>query len=300
MGAIKRLLKLILPGPVKSWISSLLHCRDYLLERSLRSAVREQGLAGLYARLERIVPDIKRQYTRVELGGGWPTVKTRGHHAFQISLAMKAMDLVCPGASGLVIADIGDSAGTHLLYLESLYPSIKVFGVNMDPAAVERIKARGVPAVLARAEDLPSLSMEADIYLAFELLEHLNDPVDFLHSLSGMRRCRALVISVPFIRASRVGLQHLRREERRRVYAENTHMFELSPGDWGLLFRHAGWKVIYDKVYLQYPRRGPLRMMKRTWEEIDFEGSYGAVLVRDQEWSSLYADWAGPNPLRPA
>lgn len=294
---LKKAVKAVLPQKASRAIGEYLHCPSGLLERSLRLAVAEQRLGEIFGEISKAVPDIRGQYTRTDIGTGWLNTKTRAHHAFQVSLVKTAFRVsgVNP-AAGPLIADIGDSAGTHLKYISSLYPGIKTLGVNLDAAAVERIRGRGLNAVCSRAEDLSGLSINADIYLAFELLEHLQDPVQFLHSLSVSDWGKALVITVPFIRRSRVGLHHIRRGWEGDVFAENTHLFELCPEDWRLLFLHSGWRPVFERVYLQYPLRSPLRLMKNFWKKLDFEGSYGAVLMKDQAWSRRYRDWQARLP----
>ncbi|MDD5434875.1 MAG: hypothetical protein PH343_05540, partial [Nitrospira sp.] len=94
-----------------------------------------------------------------------------------------------------------------------------------------------------------------------------------------------------YLAQSRVGLHHVRQLLKTEVSAETTHIFELSPADWKLIFMHAGWSVYYDKIYFQYPSHGLLRLTKSLWKKMDFEGFYGAVLIRDTSFSKLYKDW---------
>ena len=64
-----------------------------------------------------------------------------------------------------------------------------------------------------------------------------------------------MLVTVPYVKSSRVGLHHIRNRSRAPVGAEGTHILELSPEDWTLLMLHAGWRVIYQKIYYQYPRK---------------------------------------------
>jgi hypothetical protein len=73
--------------------------------------------------------------------------------------------------------------------------------------------------------------------------------------------------------------------------AENTHIFELCPEDWKLFFKFSGWRVVYDEILYQYPRRHPLRILNFLWKLSDFEGFYGAILIPDNSWSKFYRDW---------
>ncbi len=281
---MKGLIKSLIPERLRARLSGL---RERLLLSSLRSAADEQGLGELAGRLRRIVPDISGQYSGFAVASEFLEAKVRGQHAFQVRLASQALNGTCGK-----IVDIGDSAGTHLCYLESLYPDRagQLVSINLDPAAVERIKAKGLKAVRARAEDLPREGLEAEVFLCFETLEHLSDPFAFLHKLS-RTGCKRLALTVPYVRRSRVGLHHIRAELKKSVTAESVHFLELSPEDLRLAFRHCGWRIERETVYLQYPRGGWQRLLAPLWRSHDFEGFYGAVLVPDRSWSCLYQDW---------
>ena len=262
-----------------------------ILTRSIRCAVREQGLEALSDRLEKIVPDISQQYSLFEVKEGYLKAKVRAMHAFQMSLLGEVMRNFQNSA---VIVDIGDSAGTHIQYIKGLYSQkmkVKSLSVNLDEKAVARIKAKGLDAVCAKAEDLGSYDIKPDIFLCFETLEHLMDPCNFLRSLSLGTKAEYLIITVPYLTNSRVGLHHIRNCAQNDVYAENTHIFELSPSDWKLLILHSGWCIKAEKIYLQYPQRGVLRITRSYWRKSDYEGFYGLVLSRDNSWTSKYKNW---------
>jgi 2-polyprenyl-3-methyl-5-hydroxy-6-metoxy-1,4-benzoquinol methylase len=159
----------------------------------------------------------------------------------------------------------------------------------MDPIAVNKISSKGIEAILCKAEDLyEKHKINADLILSFEMLEHLYDPVSFLNILSEKSVSEYFVLTVPYLAQSRVGLHHIRQGQKRTVYPENTHIFELSPADWKLLFQHAGWKVVNEAIYRQYPFRSVWRLLKPVWKKLDFEGFYGVILKRDRTWAELY------------
>lgn len=270
-----------------SWRPAIGRIKERILLLSLRSALREQGLEPEVRRLREAVPDIASQYSGFSVTGPYLELKVRGQHAFQVSLARLAL-----GDRPAKVVDLGDSAGTHIAYLQKLIPQggHRFLSINLDGAAVARIKAKGLEAVKARAEDLAAQGLSADVFLCFETLEHLSDPITFLHDLS-KTGCRTLVLTVPYVAQTRMGLHHLRTGMTKTVGAESVHLFELAPEDLRLLFRHSGWRVSREKIYLQYPRFSILRLMKVLWRRVDFEGFYGVVLERDDTWSRLYEDW---------
>ena len=282
----KTITKLI-PTNVKPYLKKGL---EIIKTQSLLKALKEQGFSELIDNLIKIVPDINDQYSSFQIDTPYLNTKVRGLHAFQISLVNEVISDI----ESSVIVDIGDSAGTHLQYLQGLYDNSKrmeCLSVNLDSKAVERIRKKGLNAALARAEDLQSYNIKADIFLCFETLEHLMNPCFFLHELSTKTNAKYLIVTVPYLKRSRVGLHHIRGARRDVVNAENTHIFELCPTDWKLLVQHSGWKILYEKIYLQYPKHGLFRLTQPFWKIFDFQGFYGLVLKRDNTWSSKYLDW---------
>jgi nucleotide-binding universal stress UspA family protein len=294
MPTARSLVKRALPRPVDAFLTSPL---DWIRVRSLRAAVREQGLADLERRLVEIVPDISRQYSEYGVDSEYMNAAVRGLHAFQVELANRAIGLARHDGDPLTVVDVGDSAGTHLRYLIALNPDVEIrgIGVNLDREAVERIRATGLEAVEARAEELAEHGVAADVFMSFETLEHVQDPVGALRDLSYRTECRAFVLTVPYVPQTRVGLFHIRAGRREPAHPETTHVFEFSPQDWRLLLRHSGWEIVEEATYLQYPRRHPLRVTRPMWTRTEtlgtHEGFWGAILRRDHSWSDLYSGW---------
>lgn len=278
-----------MPNRLKHWINKPM---NWIRIWSIKAAVREQRLSPLYNQLAAIVPDITHQYSSFEVNTEHLIINVRALHSFQVALINKALGYM--ENKDVTVVDIGDSSGTHLQYLNELNKdrSFRCLSVNTDEEAVKRIQQKGMEAICTRAEDLASYSIDADIFLSFEMLEHLMNPSVFLRSLSVKTNCKAFVITVPYLSHSRVGLHHIRHGQRRNVSAENTHIFELSPKDWELVFKHSGWAVVSNRIYYQYPRMSPFGfILKKFWKWSDFEGFYGAILKPDQSWSDLYSGW---------
>jgi hypothetical protein len=271
--------------------------RTYLPSRLLRffleHSLKDQGLRELSAAITGIVPDIRHQYTSFEIDNPYLETKVRGQHAFQMSLVGRVIDEF----ESPVIVDIGDSSGTHLRYIQGLYSkrkTIRSLSVNINAESVERIKSMGLEAVQARAENIEAYNVNPDIFLCFQTLEHIMNPIYFLHDLAVKTTAKYLIVTVPYISESRMGLYHIRDirvDKKGAAIAENTHIFELDPDDWKLLIKHSGWGVKYERIYRQYPVRGALRITKGLWGKFDFEGFYGMILEKDDTWSSKYADW---------
>ena len=281
------LLKSFIPKSIKPFLRKTYQS---VMKRSIEKASKEQGLKNIADKLTRIVPNITNQYSTFKIDNPYLRTKVRNQHAFQISL----VDEIVGAFDKPTIVDIGDSAGTHLQYIIGLYSKnkkIQCLSVNLDAQAVEKIKQKGLEVVNARAEDLHNYNISADIFLCFEMLEHLMNPCYFLHELSAKTNAKYMVITVPYLKNSRVGLHHIRGWGARDVFAENTHIFELSPKDWKLLVRHSGWSISQERIYLQYPKWGLFWFTKALWRRFDFEGFYGMILTKDDRWSSRYIDW---------
>lgn len=285
---MKAAIKGLLPS---SLLAKLSAGREKLLLRSLRAAVAEQGLAAAVERHAEVFPELSRQYTDFALDTEFLRYKVRVQQSFQVALAAPVL-AARPGAT---VVDIGDSSGAHIAALKAMLPDggHRFLSVNLDAQAVSRVKARGYEALLCRAEDLHEKGVKADVFLSFETLEHLNDPATFLHRLS-KTACDRLVLTVPYVTETRVGLHHLRAGMTKTVSPETVHIFEFSPPDLKLLASHCGWAVETERIYRQYPLNSPLRGTRAIWKDWDFEGFYGLVLRRDASKSSLYAGWDSP------
>lgn len=295
---IKERLEKILPPSIFNWLKEIyLILAQRTCVQSLRRSLVSQKLKNIYEYLSELVPDISQQYSSFKLEGEYMLLKVRALHAFQISLVKDLFEFgkfFEMSNKTLTFVDIGDSAGTHIQYIKKFFPqySLRCLSVNIDEQAVERIKAKGLEAICSPAENLTDLSIDADVFLSFEMIEHLMNPCEFLHRLSEKTNCKAFIVTVPFMRKSRVGLRHIRRNKKEQVFPENTHIFELSPSDWQLIFKHSGWKLIKDKTFYQYSPKsilGPL--LRKYWQFWDYEGFYGAILVRDSSWSTFYKGW---------
>jgi hypothetical protein len=266
--------------------------------RSVDAATREQGLTSLRAKLRERIPDLTDQYTlkidRIEYDRYWET-KMRSIHAFQIDSTLQALDSL--SARALTVVDVGDSSGNHCAYLQTIAPAGKIdrmVSVNLDRVAVEKIQAKGGEAILCRAEALHSQGLRPDLMLLFETLEHLTDPLRFLHTMATDGDITNILLTVPYRKHSRFGGDLIRRAEsdiQDQITPEQVHIFELSPEDWQLLARLAGYRTAFCRTYFQYPQRSVYRLMKPVWRKLDFEGFISLFLQRDPTLSERFSGW---------
>lgn len=257
----------------------------------------EEGYREILCKLKSIVPDITKQYSNFDILDVFQEAMVRTLHAFQVSLIQTTLKL--KNQDRLTIVDIGDSSGTHLIYLQdekiSLGKKLNTLSVNIDPIAVEKILSKGLKAIECRAEELTKhqefRDKNVDVFLLFETLEHLLDPINFLHNLSESCDTSILIITVPYLRRSKVALHQLRGNIDKKMTAEETHIFELNPDDWRLLFRFSGWEIVEDRIFKMYPTYNPLVFMKLLWKKFAFDGYYGCILKKDSTISNRYDSW---------
>lgn len=262
---------------------------------SLRQSIRENNYGDMVKKLITIVPDLSEQYSLSEEHySSYVELKLRVQHAFQCVMMFKGLESLPAGK--LTVVDIGDSAGTHMRYVQALTKDrfdIDTISVNLDPRAIEKIKAKGLKAILSRAEDMDLTGRQVDLFTSFEMVEHLHNPAIFFRRLAKKTSCNQMVMTVPYVRESRVSLLNSRDGSDNKIFAEDEHVFELSPRDWTNLLLHGGWKVRYNRIYYQYPRRIPLvsTFLSWYWKRVDFEGFWGVVLEKDTTVSDRYQDW---------
>lgn len=261
---------------------------------SLKMSLREQKLEPMVESLRKIIPDVSEQESH-ESGpiSAYFELKRRQFQAFQCRFVLESLKQVKKPA--ITVVDVGDSSGAHMVYMRELTKgklNLRTISVNLDPRAIEKIRKRGLEAVLSRAEHL-SLDAPVDLFTSFEMVEHLHDPALFFHRLA-MRNDESLfLMTVPYVKISRVGLHHVRGKLMKKIYAEDEHIFELNPEDWSLLLKHSGWKVLAKAVYYQYPRRLFLLswLLAGFWRITDYEGFWVVLLTRDKTFADLYQDW---------
>jgi hypothetical protein len=96
------------------------------------------------------------------------------------------------------------------------------------------------------------------------------------------------------MKTSRVGLHYVRNEfVADKVTAGADHIFELSPQDWLLIMKHAGWEEVFQDVYYQYPRKLPILsfLLRKLWMKSDYEGFWGILLSKNDAYMRCYTDW---------
>ena len=236
-----------------------------------------------------ISTDLTDQYGTFKVDDIYLTRKVRALHAFQVSL-IDRVGLDHPKVKKIV--DFGDSSGQHLLYTKELLFKLRdilYIGVNIDKGALKKIKEKGfipihydIEEAIFKYEDFS----DADYVYMFETLEHLNNPGTVLRKIKEDINPKALIITVPYVRKSRVGIEKTSKGKT-DLTPEDVHIFELSPYDWKQLFTYAGWTINYEQIYYQYPeKKEGLITLSRSlfyrwyWDRFDYEGFAGFILCK--------------------
>ncbi len=279
---------------------------DPLLNWSLKLALKKQKMEKMYQDLCKAIPDISNQYSNPdgmncmdEKSADYApfyAFKVRAQHTFQIYYSIRMIQKYC-GNEAFSLADLGDSSGNHIRYLQALQKDYNftlkdAFSVNLDPVAVEKINNSGGKAILQRAELLHEIDLQCDVMLSFEMLEHLASPVDFLQRLSKNPPANFALFTVPYLEKSRVGLHHIRMGlDDMPADPEDVHLFELCPEDWKLLANHCGWEVCDEMIYRQYPNSFAYSWLKKIWQKYEYLGFYGFTLKPNKKYRDLYTGW---------
>jgi len=96
------------------------------------------------------------------------------------------------------LLDVGCGAGDFLVAMQRLFPTWQLQGVEPNQAAAARAAGRGLDVLPGSLEDLPGGVPQPDVVTLWNVLEHLADPLAFLHEIE--RRLApggALCLAVP-------------------------------------------------------------------------------------------------------
>ncbi len=268
---------------------------DRLSSLAVRRAVRQDpSLRQMWDLSNRVLPELGDHYATVHIKEEETLLRLRLLVCAQALFVKKVIaHLKGQGQRVSFWVDVGDSDGAaRLLFLAGVDPgdAIKTLGVNLEKEAIVLIRSKGLEAEHMNAMDLHKKGIGCDLVSVFETLEHMPDPIGFLESMQEVVGER-LLISVPLIVRSRVGLRYLTKqwEPSKKPGYSNNHMFELSPADWQKLFQHSGWAIDEEWKVRQYPRSGLLKnVMQGAWRKIAFEGYWFVSLKKDKTFSNQF------------
>lgn len=123
----------------------------------------------------------------------------RGHFDPRVgALKVRTLDrwLHAAGVSlaGKTVCEVGFGGGTCLPYLAE--HAGHVIGLEVNDAAIERVRATGVRAELLQVVPLPALSRSVDVWLFQDSFEHIPDPGTFTNWLAANSSPNAQILLV--------------------------------------------------------------------------------------------------------
>lgn len=92
---------------------------------------------------------------------------------------------------GRTILDIGCYDGAFLYYLGA---SWQAHGIEINEQAIERAAQRGVNIIAPDLYDLADIDQQFDAVVAFDVIEHVNDPADLLKRMSDVTRSGGTIV----------------------------------------------------------------------------------------------------------
>ena len=95
------------------------------------------------------------------------------------------------------VLDYGCNTGRHALIVKQAY-GYNVMGADINPAAISVTQRKGIPAELITPEFFEKYKFSFDIIINSHVLEHVDDPKDFLVNIKGMLKDEGtFVIVIP-------------------------------------------------------------------------------------------------------
>lgn len=119
----------------------------------------------------------------------------------------KIVSIVAPGSR---VLDVGCGMGILMARLKD-EKGCDVFGIDLSSTAINYIKSRGLPGLVAEIPPIPALDNSYDVVIGTELIEHFPNPKIILDEIlrvlhpSGM-----FVLSVPENQGPDINKEHLR------------------------------------------------------------------------------------------
>ena len=146
------------------------------------------------------------------------------------------------------VLDYGCNTGRHALNVKHAY-GYNVMGADINPAAISVAQRKGIPAELITPKLFEKYKLSFDIIINSHVLEHVDDPKDFLVNIRGLlKEDGTFVIAIPQerIRGDITLLQILYFLSRLKF--ENPHKHKFSKDQLFTLLKEAGF-VPQDYIF---------------------------------------------------
>jgi hypothetical protein len=159
---------------------------------------------------------------------------------------------------GVAVLDAGAADAAYLRALGKDGTAL-----NVDSAAVARLRAGGMTAVSGSVYEAPFEDGAFNGALCLEVIEHLQNPIGALRELGRVTR-GPLIATIPHVgetRIRRFGYWAKGRRPPAELRAESHfhHVFEFSLDDFASVASHAGWRVAASEALI------PFEPMPKWW-----------------------------------
>ena len=143
-------------------------------------------------------------------------------------------------ANGFIV-DVGSGFGIFLEELSSLWPTTRFMAVEPSPRQAEICRGKGLDVQCCTIEELEGFDGQVDLLTAFELIEHLFSPEDFL------RRVRELLKPTGHLLMTTLNGQGFDIQllwERSKSINPPHHLNFFNPQSVVLLLKHCGFEIV--------------------------------------------------------
>lgn len=146
-----------------------------------------------------------------------------------------------PELSGGRIGDIGAGFGLFLEELRTLWPAARLMAIEPSSDMAAILRRNGLEVIEAMLEDVPRDQQGFDLLTAFELFEHLHDPIAFLRSAGALLRPGGLLF-LTTLNGQGFDVQIL--WERSKSVSPPHHLNFINPQSAARLLERAGYEVV--------------------------------------------------------
>jgi SAM-dependent methyltransferase len=140
------------------------------------------------------------------------------------------------------IAEVGCGVAGILRELSKLHPQANLEGWDVSPQAVELAQSRKMPGIEVHLGDILQAGRTWDLLLAIDVLEHMENPAEFLRE--SRRICRHAMIHLPLDLSVQTVARGLPLLDRRKNLG---HLNLFTRGLARSLIEDNGWEIVAER-----------------------------------------------------
>ena len=148
---------------------------------------------------------------------------------------------VCKGGEGRVVGDIGAGFGLFLEELRALWPKGRFIAIEPSLEAIEICKEKKLETKPVVLEEVVGCEGYFDLLTAFELLDHLLDPYEFLLKTYSLLKPGGYFLCTT---VNGLGFDTLLLWEKSKVFSPPLHLNIFNPKAVSVVFKRAGFEIL--------------------------------------------------------